>query len=165
MKMSEEKKREIEPWSPSEVARTFEDLWRDIYKEFRPWSLTPWHIPRRLLRPEEDWKYTPLVDLVDEGDVFKVRADIPGFDKEDVNIEVTDDSIELSGEVKKEEKEEEENYKRYERSYSSFKRTLGFPEKVKPDKASASLKNGVLEVKVPKVEPTKPEKKHKVKIQ
>lgn len=164
--MSDEgKKRDIETWSPLDVARSFEDVWRDIYREFRPLGLSPWSMPGRLLRPEEGWQYAPLVDIVDEGDEFKVRADIPGFSKEDINIEVTDESIELSGEVKKEEKEEKEKYRRYERSYSSFKRVLGFPEKVKPGKASASLKNGVLEVNVPKKEPTKPEKKHKVKVQ
>ena len=161
----EEKKKEIESWSPSELARSFEELWRDFYREFRPWGLTPRQIPKRLLKPEEGWDFTPLVDVVDEGDKFMVRADIPGFDKENVDIQVTEDFIELSGKVSTEKKEEKEKYKRYERSYSSFSRTIQLPEDIKPDQASASLKNGVLEVKLPKVEPTEPEKKHKVNVE
>lgn len=165
--MSENKKeeKEIEPWSPFDVAGTFEDIWRDFYRGFRPWGLAPWHMPRRLLRPEKEWEYTPLVDLVDDGDKFLVKADVPGFNKENINIEITDDSIELSGMVEKEEKIEKEKYRQYERSYSSFKRMLQFPEKVKPKMASASLKNGVLEVNVPKEEPTVKDEKHKVMIE
>ena len=168
LKMSEKEKKkekEIEPWSPFDITSSFEDIWRDFYRGFRPWGITPWHMPRRLLRPEKEWEYTPLADLVDEGDKFIVRADIPGFSKENVNIEITDDSIELSGEVEKEEKTEKEKYRHYERSYSSFRRTLRFPTKVKPQEASASLKNGVLEIDVPKEKPTLKESKHKVKIE
>jgi HSP20 family protein len=102
---------------------------------------------------------------VDEGDKFIVRTDLPGFSKDNINIEITDDSIELSGDVEKEKKKEKENYRHYERSYSSFRRSLIFPEKVKPKKATAAPTNGVLEVKVPKEEPTEPEGKHKVQIQ
>ena len=163
--MSEKKKdTEIEPWSPSDLASSFEDLWRDFYRGFGPWSLAPWHT-RSLLRPGKEWEYTPLVDLLDEGDKFIIRADMPGFSKDNVNIEVTEDSIELSGEVEKEEKSEKEKYRRYERSYSSFSRSIRFPEKVKPKMASASLKNGVLEVSVPKLEPVERGEKHKVEIQ
>jgi HSP20 family protein len=159
-----ERKREIETGSPIDIANTFQELL--FLRGLMPWRTTPLHLPSPppLFGPEREWEYTPLVDLVDEGDNFLVRADIPGFNKENINIEVTDGSIELSGEVKRERKKEKENYKQYERSYSSFKRDLRFPEKVKPEKASASLKNGVLEVTVPKVEPARPKKKHRIKI-
>jgi HSP20 family protein len=101
----------------------------------------------------------PLVDLSDEGKEYVVKAEVPGLQKDDLSIELTDAGIEISGETRseKEESDEEKGYLRRERSYTKFHRTLPFPEKVLPDKADAALKDGILTVKVPKATP--PEKK------
>lgn len=103
----------------------------------------------------------PLVDLADNGKEYLVKAEIPGISKEDLKIEVTQDSLEISGETNVEEKEEdkETGYIRRERRYSSFHRTLPLPENVLTDKVEAELKDGVLTVTLPKAAP--PEKKSK----
>ncbi|MEW5748113.1 MAG: Hsp20/alpha crystallin family protein [Candidatus Thermoplasmatota archaeon] len=103
----------------------------------------------------------PLVDLADNGKEYLVKAEIPGISKEGLKIEVTQDSLEISGETDVEEKEEDEEagYIRRERRYSMFHRTLPLPENVLTDKVEAELKDGVLTVKLPKAAP--PEKKSK----
>jgi HSP20 family protein len=106
----------------------------------------------------------PLMDLSDMGKEYVIKAEVPGVEKDNLSIEVTDAGIEISGETssEKEQSDEERGYVRRERSYARFDRTLPFPERVLPDKADAELKDGVLTVKVPKAAP--PEKKAK-KIQ
>lgn len=103
----------------------------------------------------------PLVDLADNGKEYLVKAEIPGISREDLKIEVTQDSLEISGETNVEEKEEdkEAGYIRRERRYSMFHRTLPLPENVLTDKVEAELKDGVLTVTLPKAAP--PEKKSK----
>jgi HSP20 family protein len=143
----------------------FEDLWEGFQRSmFEPWFKRSWLFPRRMFLPSERWTRTPLVDMIDNGKEYVVRAEVPGFTKDDIEIDVTKDSVEITGKAEAEKKKEKENYQMYERSYESINRRLMFQEKVKPEDASATLKNGILEIKVPKVEPTPVEEKHKVKI-
>src|SRR5437870_12432146 len=100
----------------------------------------------------------PLVDLIDKGSEFVVRAELPGVAKEDVDLTVTSDGIEIRAESKRSREENEKDYFYSERTYQAFQRVLSFPEEVKADLASATLKDGILEVRIPKKEPT-PEKK------
>ena len=106
----------------------------------------------------------PLVDLADNGKEYVVKAEVPGLNRDDLTIEVTENSVEISGETKAEEKEDKsEGYIRRERRYSSFDRSLPLPENVLTDQVDAELKDGVLTVKLPKAAP--PEKKtKKVKV-
>ena len=108
-----------------------------------------------------DLTRAPLVDLADNGKEYVVKAEVPGLNKDDLIIEVTENSVEISGETKAEEKEEDKSkgYIRRERRYSSFYRSLPLPESVLTDKVDAELKDGVLTVKLPKAAP--PEKKTK----
>ena len=96
----------------------------------------------------------PLVDLIDKGSEFVVRAELPGVSKEDVDLTVTADAIEIHAETNRSRKENEKNYQYRERTYQALRRVLSFPEEVKADLASATLKDGILEVRVPKKEPT-----------
>jgi HSP20 family protein len=104
----------------------------------------------------------PLMDLSDNGKEYLVKAEVPGMKKEDLNIEITEHGIEISGETKAEEKEEDKGYLRHERRYSSFYRSLPLPSAVQTEKVEADLKDGILTVRLPKV--TSTEKKSK-KIQ
>jgi HSP20 family protein len=107
----------------------------------------------------------PLVDLADNGTEYIVKAEVPGLNKEDMTIEVTENGIEISGETNAEEKEEDKSkgYIRRERRYTSFYRSLPLPESILTEKVDAELKDGVLTVKLPKAAP--PEKKtKKVKV-
>jgi HSP20 family protein len=107
----------------------------------------------------------PLVDLIDKGSEFVVRAELPGVTKEDVDLNVTPDGIEVRAEANRSREEKEKNYYYQERTYQTLHRALRFPAEVKADLASASLKDGILEVRVPKKEPTPEPKPVKVPIE
>jgi len=98
----------------------------------------------------------PDVDVVEKGDDIIVTADMPGVDKSDIKINVTEDNVlEISAEKKAETKKEEKNYVRHERSYSRYYRAIRLPVPVDKTKAKASYNNGVLEVSMPMVHRTK----------
>ena len=138
-------------WAPQkEIERWFDEFLEEPFFP-RMWRKFPrW---RRLKELEE---ISPSVDMLDKKDEIVVKADIPGVDKENINISLTDNTITIKGEMKKEEEVKEEDYYYAERSYGSFSRTLNLPTKVQPDKVKASFKNGILEVHLPKAEEAKP---------
>jgi HSP20 family protein len=105
----------------------------------------------------------PMVDVYEEKDDIVVKAELPGLDKNDIEVNIADSQLTLKGEKKKEEKIEEEDYYRCERSYGGFLRSVELPAEVQADKVKASFKNGVLEIRVPKSEEAKT-KAIKVKI-
>jgi HSP20 family protein len=108
----------------------------------------------------------PYADIIDTGAEIKVVVELPGMVKEDITINATSDTLEISAESKteKEEKEGEGEYVYRERGYASFKRVLTLPAEVIPEKTDATFSNGVLEVVMPKKEPIPAEKKVKVGI-
>ncbi len=138
-----------------EIEKVFDEVWK------RPFSLFGSLMPR--LKSEAD-VVAPAVDIYEEGDDLVLKAELPGLNKEDIEVKVTDDLITISGEKKKEEKVEEKNYYRYERSYGSFSRTFRLPIDVQTDKAKAKFENGVLEVRIPKTEEAK-SKERKLQIE
>lgn len=97
----------------------------------------------------------PVVDLFEDQEKVTVKAEIPGLDKKDVEVKLTDSRLTIKGEKKKEEEVKEEDYSYSERSYGSFARVLQLPCQVKGDKVKASFKNGVLEITLPKSEEAK----------
>jgi len=115
------------------------------------------------LRAEQE-VISPAVDIFEEGDDLVVKAELPGINKENIEVKVTDDYITISGEKKKEEKIEKKDYYRYERSYGSFSRTFRLPVDVQTDKAKAKFENGVLEIRIPKTEEAKT-KERKLQIE
>lgn len=92
----------------------------------------------------------PLSDLIEEKDHYKLIMEMPGINKEDIDIDITEDTITVKGESKSEKKEEDKEYYHRERTYTSFQRTMRLPGKVNPDESSAEYKNGVLEIKLKK---------------
>jgi HSP20 family protein len=107
----------------------------------------------------------PLVDLIDKGSEYLVRAELPGVSKEDVDLTVTPDGLEIRAQTKRSREENEKDYYYSERTYQALHRVLGFPEEVKADLASATLKDGLLEVRVPKKQPTPESKPVKVPVE
>ena len=106
-------------------------------------------------------RWVPAMDLVERGEEFVLRADLPGVPEGNVAIEIKDNVLQISGERKAEHEEEGQSYYRAERAYGTFTRTLTLPEGVDPDAVAASFADGVLEVRVPKPAERKP---HKVAI-
>jgi HSP20 family protein len=103
-------------------------------------------------------RWIPPMDLVETDEHFVLKADLPGLDEGDVNIEVEDNVLTVSGERKAEHEDKREGYVRVERAYGSFRRSLTLPEGIDPEAVSASFEKGVLEVRIPKPEQRKPRK-------
>jgi HSP20 family protein len=93
--------------------------------------------------------WSPQVETFRRGDKLVVRADLPGLRKEDVQVEVENDVLTLSGERREEHEEKRDDYFRSERSYGQFYRAIPLPEGVNADQCEASFKDGVLEVTLP----------------
>lgn len=102
-------------------------------------------------------------DIIDEGSQFRVKMDTPGIQKNEIKLNVTENSIEVTGEHKEEEKKK--NYLRKERHSMSYYQTIPLSEKIIPDKVKAKLSNGVLDIILPKSKPTPTPKKKAVNVQ
>lgn len=94
--------------------------------------------------------FEPKVDVVDMGKSVRVTAELPGLSRDDVDVEVQEGSLILSGHKAHEESKEEEGYYRAERSYGSFRRVIPMPEDLNFDKCDARFSDGVLNITVPK---------------
>ena len=98
--------------------------------------------------------HIPL-DVKDEKEAFVLSAIIPGLSAEDINIEILNDTVTISGEFKRD-VDEEETYLRTERPTGNFYRSLRFATKLEADKAEANLENGILSLRIPKVPEAQP---------
>jgi HSP20 family protein len=124
----------------AQMDRLFDDVFKRPF--FSLWS------PRMGVGDLEDL-YLP-VDIFEDGESVVVKAEIPGIKKEDINVQLTPDSITISGKKSGEERVEQKDYFGLERSYGSFTRSFPLPVETLTDKARASFKDGVLEVRIPK---------------
>lgn len=106
----------------------------------------------------------PKVDVEETEDEIRVTANIPGIDAENINVEVGDDYLSLSGKIEKEDKSKDRHGKvyRYEREFGEFRREFALPRRVNKDGIVAESKNGVLSIRLPKSEE---EKRKRVKIE
>ncbi|RGB36531.1 HSP20-like chaperone [Rhizophagus diaphanus] len=98
--------------------------------------------------------WSPLIDVHESEKEFVVNADLPGIPKEQINVDVHDNTLVISGENKQEQKYKEGNTHIQERRFGSFTRSVPLPRNVKVDEISAKFNQGVLEVSLPKSEPT-----------
>jgi HSP20 family protein len=103
-------------------------------------------------------RWIPAMDLVETDEHFVLKADLPGLAEADVNVEVEDNVLTISGERKAEHEDKREGYVRVERAFGTFRRSLTLPEGIDPEAVQASFENGVLEVRIPKPEERKPRK-------
>lgn len=104
---------------------------------------------RELDRFGEQFNWSPQVEVIEREGQLIVRADLPGMTKDDINVDITDDALIIRGERRNEREENEEGYYRTERSYGSFYRSIPLPEGVNAEAASATFRNGVLEITMP----------------
>jgi HSP20 family protein len=104
---------------------------------------------------ERERAFIPSVEVFDTKEAVVVKAQVPGVNQDSLQVSVTDDTVNLKGEMKEEEKQEEKNYSRREFRYGSFARTIALPAAVESEKAEAKLKDGVLEITIPKSEKAK----------
>ena len=143
-----EPKRALSPFE--EMDRLFEDYFsRGWMRPFR-WE---WPSLGELAKPFEG--KMPKVDVIERDDEVIVKAELPGVDKKDLDVSVTENSVTIKGTTSHEEKEEKGDYYRCEISRGAYARTVALPSYVDADKAKANFKDGVLELKLPKVEKSK----------
>lgn len=109
--------------------------------------------------------FAPAVDIRDEGKHYVVSAEIPGVDKKDIKLEVTNGLLMIQGEKKLEHKEERKNFYRRESSYGLFERTLNLPFDADEERISADFKNGVLHIDIAKQEGARRTSGREVSIQ
>jgi HSP20 family protein len=103
-------------------------------------------------------RWLPAMDVVETDEHFVLTADLPGLSEDDVNIEVEENVLTVSGERKAAHEDKREGFVRVERSYGAFRRSLTLPKGVDADAVSASFDKGVLEIRIPKPEERKPRK-------
>jgi HSP20 family protein len=151
-------KKEIQRAAPAralspleEMERMFESGW------MRPWS---WKWPGRLAAPFEG--RMPSVDVIDRDEEVLVRAELPGVEKKDLDVAMSDNAITIKGTSSREEKEEKGEYYRHEISRGTFSRTVTLPAQIDSEKARAEFKDGILEIHLPKRERSK---RHHLSIQ
>jgi HSP20 family protein len=101
-------------------------------------------------------RWIPALDLVETQDDFVLKADLPGMNEGDVDVELENNVLTISGERKAEHEEQHEGYYRLERATGSFARSLSLPEGIDPESVAATFDNGVLTVRIPKPVQAKP---------
>lgn len=121
-----------------DVNRIFDNFWRRFDQPFA--ALGRWEAGG------------PRTDIAETDSLLEVSVELPGIDRQDVDISLTDNTLTIKGEKKSEREENKKGYHLSERSYGSFYRSIPLPSGVDTDKANAEFKNGVLTVTLPKIE-------------
>ncbi len=115
----------------------------------------------RFLGGGEDWgltRFTPSLNVSETETDYQISVELPGMKPEDVNVEIKEGSLYISGEKQEETEEKGKTLHRIERRHGEFRRMLRLPGAAEEDKVEATFENGVLSVKVPKSEKVKPKK-------
>jgi HSP20 family protein len=144
----------------------FENFRREMESMFSPllpYSLSDWRIPIGL--EVMGGERVPLCDMIDKGDKYEIQVEVPGIEREKINVKATKNSLEITGEQSEKTEDKGKNYVYNERSYRSFSRRIPIPEEIVSSKVTAKMSNGILLVDLPKTTPTKPsEETTKVEI-
>ena len=115
----------------------------------------------RLFHPEEGWwvpsgEFTPRANVVESDEGFEVTVDLPGMEADEVDVEISNGSLWISGERKEEKEERGKTYHQIERRYGEFRRVIPLGATVNEENVEAAFKDGVLTITVPKMEEAKP---------
>ena len=148
--------RPLDIWS--EMDRMFDNFRTNFDDLFWPWS------ERTQPSTYLIQKRTPPMDIIDKGDHYEMKLEIPGIPKDKIDIQVTPTGIEVKGECDENKEIKDKRWLRRECSSMSFYRSLELPEELKTEDVDAELKEGVLTIKLPKVTPKTEEKPKKIKI-
>lgn len=159
--LKEKKGREIMPMRHAGAPGFLDEMDRLMDRILGPresvmrWPMFRW--------PEETEVMYPTVDIYEDEASITLKAEMPGMGKDEIDVQIADNMVTLTGEKKAEEKVERKDYYRMERSYGSFRRVLPLPTEVDAAKVKATFKDGILELKMPKAKEAA--KKVKVKVE
>lgn len=134
------------PFEPlRRMSRDMDRLFDDVLSDW------PTAMPMRFRHDWSEWQGSPRVDVTDRGSEFVLRAEVPGYRREDLHVDVGESSVSLRGERKEEKVDERECYVCRESSVGAFERTIPLPSEIRTEGVSAKLKDGVLTLALPKV--------------
>jgi len=145
------------PSLPEEVSRWFNESLPHHWLHSARWNLPGWP---ELASPFEG--RLPKVDLVDREKELVVRAELPGVDKKDLDVSMTDHTVTIRATTHHEDEKEEGEYHRKEMSHGEFQRTIPLPEEIQTENVKTAFKNGVLELKFVK---SKASERKRIEIQ
>src|SRR5688572_15355973 len=131
---------ELVRWEPFAGFGNIRSMFNDLFDE---------NFDRSWAQPSIS-KWYPAADILESKDSYLIRAELPGMKREDINVEVKDGTLVLSGESKSEKPAEGVEYRHVERAAAKFRRSFSLSETVKHDGIEATYKDGVLEIRVPK---------------
>lgn len=154
----ESKKQELKKARTTRALSPFEEMEQMLDQYFRGSWLRPWRSDWPAL---QEIKF-PKVDVMDREAEIVVKAEVPGVDKKDLDVSVSEDSVTIKGETRHEEKKEDGDYYRCEISRGSFSRTVALPSSVDGSKAKVDFKDGMLELTLPKIARSK---RHTIKVE
>jgi HSP20 family protein len=155
---------QVQKAPPASEVSAYDDMERMFNSFFgrgwmRPWR---WEWPALGEAGRTLESRIPRVDVIDRDGEIAVKAELPGVEKKDLDVSLTEDTVTIRGSTRHEEKEEKGDYYRSEISRGEFSRTVALPAAVDTSKAKASFKDGVLELLIPKLEARK---RHAINIE
>ena len=149
------------------VRRPFDELFDNFRQDMEDTFFTPFMNPLRAFGTPRSMDLIetriPLCDILDKGDRYSISLEVPGIQKDKIEVKSTEEYLTISGIDEKKNEEEEDSYVLKERTYRSFSRKIPFPENIIPSKVDATVENGILKIEVPKQKPTSIEET-KIKI-
>lgn len=139
------------------VHRPFDELFDNFRQEIEDAFITPFTNPQRSFGIPRSMELIetriPLCDIIDKGDRYTISLEVPGIQKEKIEVKATEEYITVSGIEENKNEKEEENYVLKERVYRSFSRKIPFPENIIPAKVDATVENGILKIEISKQKP------------
>ena len=160
-----EKNIAIQPQQDTYLSRTFNSTFNDLARTFDE-MLSPF-------MPMKTWWSSvieplsikaPLVDLVDKGNKYLIIADLPGYEKTDIEIQLNKNTLILTTKKKTENDQQNQEYLQRERLYSSSQRIINFADEINPSKVNAKINHGVLEIVAPKKEINPDQKMRRIEL-
>ncbi|MFQ5427553.1 MAG: Hsp20/alpha crystallin family protein [Thermodesulfobacteriota bacterium] len=147
----------IDKWNPfKEIDRMSKDmdrLWDQVFPTSRRFLK---ELPVKALIERDTTP--PAIDILERPEAVLIRAEMPGVDKDDIDISLQDNSLIISGKIEEDKEEKKEDFYYSERSYRSYSRCVDLPCKVNSEKIKAKLRNGILTVTLPRAEEVKAKK-------
>ena len=154
-------KTDVQSWSPMglfpDMDKVFENFRKDLERSFSGFPAIPQiSVPKSI---------NTSCDLIDEGNNLVMKVNMPGVKKEDIDLNITDNSVEISAEHKESSEEKKKNFLRKERSEVSYYRTMPLPVDIISGNVKAKLTDGVLSITMQKAKPTSKPKKNSIRVQ
>jgi len=151
-------------YEPTRAIRDIDRIFDSFKKDIDRLLWDPWTIPNTVFKhPIAAKVYAPRMNIQDKGDSYFITAELPGMNKENLNIIVEDNVITIKAKSTTEREEKDENYLLKERGAYSFERCFELAEDIKTEAVHGEMKDGVLHLTIPKMEPTQ-KKVHKVTL-